>query len=175
MIVLGDENPEWLAQMIQSLAGEPVALHIVRGEFGHIGKWRAQGFELGTSPLVAYVDPDDYVLPGAFQRCIAALRDDPTLDAAFADTAIETPEGLQTYPTQLHHLCVFRRTYVAPALPLIAGAAWVPERHLEPPTIHARHIPMHGYVYRLRGDSPAKRLLAERNKPRGAFTPRGEL
>ena len=85
MILLGDENPEWLAQCIQSLADEPVALHIVRGEFGHIGKWRAKGFRLGTNPYVAYVDPDDYVLPGAFAACAALLDSSADVDMAHPD------------------------------------------------------------------------------------------
>lgn len=156
-ILLGDENPAWLAQMIQSLADEPIALHIVRGEFGHIGKWRAAGFARGSNPYVCYVDPDDYVLPGAFAACVAALEADPTLDAAWAETVLDKDGDLRPFDNRLHHLCVYRREFVVPLLAAVASDQVVPERMLEPQA-RAVGVGVPGYAYRNRFDSPAKRL-----------------
>lgn len=171
MILLGDENTEWLAQMIQSLANEPIALHIVRGEFGHIGKWRAEGFSRGSNPYVCYVDPDDYVLPGAFGACMAALDADPSLDAAWADDLLDVDGDLRPFANPLHHLCVYRRAFVDRLLGEVRGERLVPERVLEP-RARAAAVGMPGYVYRNRPDSPAKRLLAQfNNTQKGVFTP----
>lgn len=152
-ILLGDENPEWLAQMVQSLAGEPVSLHIVRGEFGHIGRGRAEGFSRGSNPYVAYVDPDDWVLPGAFSACLAALEADPKLDAAWSDYVLSTR---RPFTNDLHH-CVYRRSFVEGRLEEVRSEKLVPERAL---SRGARMVSagVVGYVYRNRPDSPAKRL-----------------
>lgn len=159
-ILLGDENPEWLAQMVQSLAGEPVSLHIVRGEFGHIGRGRAEGFVRGSNPYVTYVDPDDWVLPGAFSACLAALEEAPELDAAWSDYVLDTG---QPFKNTLHH-CVYRRSYVEPRLEAVREEMLVPERVLAE-GVCAVGVGVVGYVYRNRPNSPAKRLYDQMRPP----------
>lgn len=152
-ILLGDENPEWLAKMVQSLADEPVALHIVRGEYGHIGKWRAEGFARGANPYVSYVDPDDWVLPGAFAACIALLDETPGIDAVWSGYVLSTGAP---FTNALKHY-VYRRTFVESLLGDVREEQLVPERILDPGS-RVAYTNSVGYVYRNRFDSPAKRL-----------------
>jgi hypothetical protein len=111
-----------------SLEGEPINLHMVDGVVGHTGKGRVEGFSQGNSPYVSCVDPDDLVLPGAFQACIDALEKHPEACGAYTDEVLIDSQGkvlrpgiwskeawnplLQLEPKYLHHVYVMRRCYV---------------------------------------------------------------
>jgi hypothetical protein len=84
------------------------------------------GFALGSNPYVAYVDPDDLVMPGAFQACIDALEARPETVMAYTCEARISERGLllADYDKKLyapffntpqealraHHLSVYRRS-----------------------------------------------------------------
>jgi hypothetical protein len=111
-----------------SITDEPVNLHLVKGVEGHIGKGRVKGFDMGDSPYVSCIDPDDVVLPGAFQACIEALDDHPEACGVYTDELLIDSQGkvirpgiwssvdwnplLQLEPKYLHHIYVMRRSYV---------------------------------------------------------------
>ena len=111
-----------------SLVGEPIHLHLVQGTEGHTGKGRVNGFNQGDSPYVSCVDPDDIVLPGAFQACLDALEEHPEACGAYTDELLIDSRGkvigkgiwsgepwnplLQLEPKYLHHIYVMRRCYV---------------------------------------------------------------
>jgi hypothetical protein len=111
-----------------TLENEPINLHMVEGVDGHTGKGRVAGFGQGDSPYVSCVDPDDLVLPGAFQACIDVLERHPEACGAYTDELLIDSLGtvirpgvwsgepwnplLQLEPKYLHHIYVMRRCYV---------------------------------------------------------------
>lgn len=112
IIVSADTPRAWVAQCLDSVhgaadrAGYPVAVHVVDGVQGHIGKARAAGYALGSHPYVTCVDDDDFILPGAFAQMADALRS--------GAPAICTPEltlqnGQFRPGHNRHHLIAYRR------------------------------------------------------------------
>ena len=158
-VIVGTARVEWLAQCLSSvvhamaIAPFPMALHVVPGEAGHIGRGRARGYAAGTFPYVTFVDDDDYVLPGAFAQMAEAFRQQPS--------AICTPELVEVNGNPLirggtrHHLTAIRRKDV------IDHAAWaacgdVAQAMAIPGD--AVELTEPGYVHRVYADSPARVL-----------------
>ena len=71
---LPGENQEWWQKCQDSLVGHPINVHNVDGIVGDFRRARYNGFCQGTSPYVSFVDPDDYVLPHTFEKCLEALE-----------------------------------------------------------------------------------------------------
>ena len=129
VILMSDSNEKWWDECQDSLAGEPVNIHVIEGVKGHIGKGRVKGFIEGKSPYVSCVDPDDLIIPGAFEKCIEALEDNPEACGAYTDELLIDERGrtirpgiwsgrdwnplLQLEPQYLHHIYVMRRCFVA--------------------------------------------------------------
>ncbi len=121
------DNALW-EQCQQSLRGEPINLHVVDGVIGHIGRARYNGYSKGESPYISCVDPDDIVIPGAFEACLEALENRPEACGVFTDELIIDQFGkvikpgiwsetnwnplLQLEPKYLHHIFVMRRSFV---------------------------------------------------------------
>lgn len=105
----------WLDQCLASLEEQPVCVYVVEGFEGHVGKGRAKGYALGVNPLVAYVDSDDYVLPGVFAYCEYQLRQHR---AVVTKELLEYADGSRhPFPRLGHSLGVYRRDDVLPYLP----------------------------------------------------------
>jgi hypothetical protein len=132
VLLMPDTHQRWWEECKASLREEPINLHETPGVKGHIGKARANGFRQGTAPYVSCIDPDDLVIPGAFQACIDALEARPDACGAFTDELLVDINGrtikpgiwsrepwnplLQLEPKYLHHIYVMRRSYVEPYL-----------------------------------------------------------
>lgn len=118
VLTFSGTRPEWLEQCLASLADQPCTVRVVKGVEGHVGAGRAAGFALGNHDLVAYVDCDDYLLPGALDACLLAL------DTHRAVTTCEYVEYLDgsrhPYPKPSHNISVYRREDIVPLLPLMA-------------------------------------------------------
>lgn len=69
-----NENPEWWEQCKDSLKNHPINIHIVDKIDGDIRAARYNGFLQGTAPYVSFVDPDDYVLPETFDKCLEIIQ-----------------------------------------------------------------------------------------------------
>lgn len=114
LIKMPTHNAEWFEQCMLPLAAEPVKTHIVLGEPGipqGLVASRLEGFSLGESPYISFVDPDDYALPGLFSTLLAALE----ATGAHAVYAHEYITGIRgdfqnarVNPLP-HHAIVFRR------------------------------------------------------------------
>jgi hypothetical protein len=129
----GKENKKWLGQCTASLEREPVNIHFVRSVPGDIGKMRAIGYSAGTSPWVVAVDPDDWVEQGAFTRALEFLTDD--VSAYYTNHSVFAEDGERTgqwfkqlapavgfaQASQMHHLTIYRREAIRPALHLLVG------------------------------------------------------
>lgn len=71
---LPGENQEWADQCARSLVDEPINVFNLDGIYGDIRQARYEGYKQGTAPYVSFVDPDDFVHPGAFQVCLDAIK-----------------------------------------------------------------------------------------------------
>ena len=161
IIVSPDTPLEWVTQCLDSVheaadrAGYPVAVHVADGVPGHIGKARAAGYALGSHPYVTFVDDDDYVLPNAFACLLPALE--AGSDAIYTrETTLQNGHFRAT--DRRHHLAVYRRTLLDgfdfthwPAYDAMALRT-----HVEHKARAVVDLPDAVYVYRLRGDSPAR-------------------
>ncbi len=128
MLHMPSTNPVWLQLCLESLRDEPIQLHRLEGVEGHIGRGRAKGFMQGNSPYVSYVDPDDLVVPGAFELCVKTLEQHPEACGAYSDEMLIDESGkplglgmwsgiswnplLQLEPRYLHNGAVMRRSFV---------------------------------------------------------------
>lgn len=167
LITLPDTRRDWLEKCIDSLAGEPIHLHIVDGVRGHIGIGRRRGFQCGDSEFVSFVDPDDWVVPGAFRACFEALVKNESKAMAYTREALALESGfvysdrsLEHYtrwlgtpsePDTAHHITVFRRDVIAPFLPQLDQYRFMPELFLKQYAwLHGgfRFVDRIGYVWR---------------------------
>lgn len=72
-----NENPEWWKQCQDSLQQQPINVHMVDAVEGDVRAARYNGFSQGTAPYVSFVDPDDYVLPDTFTKCLETIQNSP--------------------------------------------------------------------------------------------------
>ena len=72
-----EDNPHWWKQCEESLKDHPITVHNFESVKFNTRKTREIGFSLGTHPFVSFVDPDDFVYPGAFQKCLDILLQYP--------------------------------------------------------------------------------------------------
>ncbi len=70
LLIHGEERTDWLAQCIQSLAGEPISLHICDAIPGECPRARSTAIRKGTNDYIGWIDPDDFIIPGSYQRLI---------------------------------------------------------------------------------------------------------
>lgn len=70
-IIHFNESQDLLDKCIASLEGQPVNIHIVKG----FEEWppyesRKKGFASGSAKYCSFVDPDDEVMPGAYEELL---------------------------------------------------------------------------------------------------------
>ncbi len=137
---------DWLEQCLKSLEGHPVNVVVIDNTGRSVGEGRARGYAMGLSEFVAYVDSDDYVLPGCFDACLGALNHHR---AVVTMEVVEYPDGRRyPFPRAGHALTVYRRADVLP---------WVKAMESSPHTTDARlrsllrphQLPQVGYVWRV--------------------------
>jgi hypothetical protein len=103
------DEPQWqIDRCLESLKNEPITLHIVQG----VEEWpptigRAKGYSLGTHPYHAYVDPDDYIVPGAFQLLLDAIGD---ADVCYGWEYVLDRENKWRVKHVLHHAFLVKRS-----------------------------------------------------------------
>lgn len=100
--------------MLAQLKNEPVNVHVVAGIKGQLMTARMNGFAAGTAPWQTYVDPDDKIVPGIFEKIVKIIEQ--RKDVAWV--ACGECVGEQAYRPRddrplrvwdLHHLFTFRR------------------------------------------------------------------
>lgn len=137
---------DWLAQCLASLEGHPVNVVVVDNTGRSVGEGRARGYAVGLSPFVAYVDSDDYVLPGSFAACLKALEQNR---AVVTMELVEYPDGSR-YPFARpgHAVTVYRRKDVRPWLAAMAQSPHTADAQLRR-IIRPMQIAYEGYVWRV--------------------------
>lgn len=81
---LPNERADWWQECEASLSDHPITIHHVDGVVGDIRQARLSGYQLGHHEYVSYVDPDDIVMPGAFQALLDTLSSNPHVDGAYS-------------------------------------------------------------------------------------------
>lgn len=183
-IIVGEHEP-WLNQCLGSLENEPIKIWTVKRIEGDLSKAREIGFSKGSSEYVSFVDPDDYVIPGAFQICLDALESNPDCVGVYTSDELIDEQGNHIsygwaldqkpfdeigFPPELtagiHHLRVFRRSAVEKCLPLKTKRVPEPLLNLEiqqhGPLLH---LPIIGYRWRMhKGNTFTKYSQEELNE-----------
>lgn len=136
----------WLDQCVASLIGHPCTVHVVDNTGRSVGEGRARGYALGTHDFVAYVDSDDYVLPGHYRACLAKLN---THRAVVPKEHVEYEDGRRHSMLKSNHNgAVYRREDVMPLLEAMGEAPLTVDlltrRHIKP-----TQLPHVGYVWRI--------------------------
>jgi hypothetical protein len=124
-----NENKQWWEECQQSLKDEHITIHNVMGTFGDLRDSRSRGFRLGTAEYVSFVDPDDSIIPGSFERCVRALDDHPNVCGVYTTSNTMNEAGVITgmvhrpwkrtkFPDmmEIHQLTVMRREHVIDVL-----------------------------------------------------------
>jgi hypothetical protein len=114
------QRGDWWAKCGASLVGHPINLVELPGIPGDYVTARCRGFVVGDAPFVSYVDPDDLVMPGAFEACLRAL-DDPALVMVWTNSlAVHEDSPMSSArlvtPATPHQLIVIRRWAAETAL-----------------------------------------------------------
>lgn len=106
--ILHFREPMWmLNRCLDSLQGQPVNIHIIKG----ISEWkpdlgRTRGFTVGEAPFQTLVDPDDVVKPGAFEELSKYLSD---YDLIYGNEEVERDDKVCSEITAMHHAYLIRR------------------------------------------------------------------
>lgn len=139
-------RPEWLDQCLESLQGHPCTVHVVDNAGRSVGEGRSRGYRLGTSDLVAYVDSDDYVLPGVFDECLAALEKNR---AVITMEHVEYENGRRfPFAKPGHNVSVYRREDVEPYLDLMEKSPHTTDWHMRS-LLRPVQLDFIGYVWRV--------------------------
>lgn len=138
-------RPEWLKQCLASLEGEPVIVHVVEGIDGSVGAGRAKGFALGVCEFVGYVDSDDYVIPGHYEKCLRMLK---IKQAVVGMEHVEYLDGSRhKFPKGFHNGAVYRRTDIEPLIKAMPYAPYTADAIIRD-TLKPYQMQAVGYVWR---------------------------
>lgn len=90
---LPDEREDWAIECNQSLHNEPINVHHLPGIKGDLRQGRYTGYQQGSAPYVSFVDPDDIVYPGTFQKCLGVLEQNPECCGVYTLSNIDYEDG----------------------------------------------------------------------------------
>lgn len=148
---------DWLDQCLESLAGHPVNVFVVDNAGRSVGHGRSVGYAKGKAPLVAYVDSDDYVLPGCFDACLTALE---THRSVVTMERVEYEDGrVYPFPKPGHNVSVYRREDVVPHLARMASSAHTTDMHMRQ-LLKPHQISHLGYVWRVHAAGDHHKTMA---------------
>ena len=114
----GAENREWLKQCRDSLEGHPINLFVEPGIEGDLNRARMDAINKGAAEFVSFVDPDDIVMPGAFQACLdvigghgGAYTQELLIREDGAGIGVNRQAGTpRNNPMVAHHVVIVRRS-----------------------------------------------------------------
>lgn len=148
VLTFSGTRQDWLDQCVASIEAEGLTPHVVAGVEGNVGAGREQAYRLGDSEFVAYVDSDDYLLPGVGAACIRGLekyRNVVTLERRRCGDLL----GGRLWPH--HHFTVYRRADVLPLLHLMPDHPIHCDQLLVR-KLCPRQLSFVGYVWRMHAD-----------------------
>lgn len=162
VLLMGNERQDLLDQCMESLKDEPITLHICEGIMGDLLTARINAISKGSHEFVGWVDPDDLVIPGAYQRLLDMIGDRNFAWASeevwYMDDSL-TEIKMKTIRRTPHHMHIIRRNAITEEF-IRKGTmshepdAWV--NKLVPTGIFDDNV---GYVWRNYAASSAKKHL----------------
>ncbi len=176
-VIVNPDYREYHDQCLRSLLEEPIHLHQIPFTKGNIGVGRYNGFNSGHAEFVSFVDDDDYVIPGIFEKCYRALDENPdaigvvTREQRLIDGVLQAPDEIHldahwvSYFKFMHHLLMFRRDRILPFVELIKDCNTGEIAYLLIEVLSAGHkfclVDEVGYVWRIHEDSACNTLKME--------------
>lgn len=140
---------DWLEQALASTEGQSVEVHIVDNTGCSVGQGRSKGYQLGVHEYVAYLDSDDYLLPGAIEACMRGLEHHA---AVVTREYIEYPNGQRyPFPRVGHALAVYRRCDVLPWIHSMEQSAHTTDARMRM-LLRPLQLDFIGYVWRVHPD-----------------------
>lgn len=124
-----NDDLSWWEECETSLGfSQLINVHQISSVRGDIRNMRLVGFNQGMCEYVSFVDPDDVVLPDAFESLLAALIDNPRACGAYGLSMRIDDQGkerglihpyrkysssyLKNHPLEIHQLVVIDRKSV---------------------------------------------------------------
>ena len=152
---------DWLDMCLDSLRDQPVNVFVVDNHGRSVGEGRARGYVLGNSPFVAYVDSDDYVLPGCFDACLEGLNQHRSVVTM---ERIEYENG-SVFPFHKpgHSVAVYRREDVMPHLQRMTASPHTTDRHMRK-LLQPTQLEVLGYVWRVHAAGDHHKTMAALEK-----------
>lgn len=147
---------DWLDQCLASLRSEPVNVHVVDNAGRSVGQGRARGYALGSAPYVAYVDSDDYVIPGCFDACLEALQHN---HAVVTLEQVERNGFVIPVPKPAHNVAVYLRSDVEPYLHLMELSPHTTDWHMRR-IVKPVQLSTVGYVWRVHAAGDHHKTIA---------------
>lgn len=167
ILLMGTERKDLLEQCLESLKDEPITLHLCDGIPGDIRSARANAIAKGNHEYVGWVDPDDFIIPGAYKRLLEVIGDkkfawsmeeiwDMTPDLSRVVT-----KHIRSNPHHMHiiHRSVIDDNYIRNVVPRRTPDRWV--ENLVPQGVFDKNI---GYVWRNYSTSGSRMLYEHDDK-----------
>jgi len=123
MLVLGSEREDWKAKALASIPADLCRIHIVDGIRGDLGRSRVNGYRRGDHDLVSFVDPDDWIEAGTFERCLDFLSRHPARGVVTQELVYDYFRGEVYRTAHKHGLTVYRRQWIEGFHPKLESGA----------------------------------------------------
>ncbi|QDJ96484.1 hypothetical protein Xoosp13_298 [Xanthomonas phage Xoo-sp13] len=163
ILLMGDERSDLLEQCLNSLKYEPITLHKCDGVPGDIRTARANAISQGTNDYVGWVDPDDFIIPGAYQLLLDNIGDkkfawcNEEVWHMTPDLSAVTATHIRKRP---HHMHIIHRSLINYNLIRNEVPRRTPDRWVEMLTKQGVHVNSVGYVWREYSTSASRILFA---------------
>lgn len=162
ILLMGNENKALLKQCTDSLRLEPIKLHYVRGIVGHAGKARASAMLRGYNEYVGWVDPDDFIIPGAYSKLLKTKTDFAWMNEeiwSLNDHDLHNPVNRHVLRTP-HHMHIIHRDILDTKLLSAKSNDPIPFLRAMRSKSTATHVDEIGYVWR-EYTSPSKLMFRD--------------
>lgn len=125
LCIVSERDEELAPRMLESLADEPVNVHVLREPFSSPRAARVFSFDVGAADYFTFVDPDDEIVPGVFGRIaeVIAAESPPFIgvnEIVRGGGRDQRMSGLipgrKLLVNALHHLPVYRRDLYSASL-----------------------------------------------------------
>ena len=152
MAISETANPRWLDLCLKSLRHEPIKLHIIEPVMGDFGEMRMRGISKGTHDFVGWVDPDDLIIPGSYQKLLNVID-----QHSFAwtneqvwDTTRDLSRVFNMWTEERpHHMHIIRRdSFDLKDIPELIGKEDKHKKWLYDMAKSGKHLEQIGYIWR---------------------------
>lgn len=117
MLVMGSEREDWMAKALASIPRDICNVHVTDGIKGDVGKARVKGYRLGTCEYVSFVDPDDWIEPGTFEKCLAYMEEKNARGVVTEEIVYDYFKDMKYRTRHKHGLSVYRREWIETKYP----------------------------------------------------------